>query len=115
MRGACEFNYCNCTKFWSDSSNKTKCINCGHGHVWHKNTSKLSIQPPSPPPASAPKLSPANRIDMSCLVCNENRRNILVLPCKHFILCNICYDSLQKKECIMCRQEITSCIKDIYI
>ena len=58
---------------------------------------------------------PRERIDMSCLVCNENRRNILVLPCKHFILCNICYDSLQKKECIMCRQEITSCIEDIYI
>ena len=69
--------------------------------MWHKNTSNLSIHPPSPPPASAPKLSPANRIDMSCLVCNEHRRNVLVLPCRHLILCTICYDSLQKKECIM--------------
>ena len=113
MRGACEFNYCQCDKFCPDSS-KTKCINCNHGHVWHKNL--LSIQPPSPPPqATAPAISPSHKLDMSCLVCNEQRRCVLLLPCRHFILCNQCYDSLQKKECIMCRQNIDSCINDIFI
>ena len=65
--------------------------------------------------ASAPILSPVNRIDMSCLVCHERRRNVLVLPCRHLVLCGVCFDNLPKPECVMCRKTITSHIGSIYI
>ena len=65
--------------------------------------------------ANAPPLSPVNRIDMSCLVCHERRRNVLVLPCRHLVLCGVCFEHLPKPECVMCRKTITSHIGSIYI
>jgi len=128
MRGHCEFDDCQCPTFKSCGR---LCELCNHGKVWHKNIKsekKKKTRHPgftpivtgsNSPKASAPYLpSPINRIDMSCLVCQEHRRTVLVLPCRHFVLCETCYDNISHKsspECVMCRQIVTDCIKDIYI
>eukprot|EP00698_Gefionella_okellyi_P006314 TRINITY_DN15692_c0_g1_i1.p1 TRINITY_DN15692_c0_g1~~TRINITY_DN15692_c0_g1_i1.p1 ORF type:complete len:201 (+),score=35.48 TRINITY_DN15692_c0_g1_i1:157-759(+) len=41
-----------------------------------------------------------------CVVCMDMRRTVVLLPCKHQVLCRGCADVLQKNECPMCRQTI---------
>ena len=44
-----------------------------------------------------------------CCVCLDNKCNILLLPCDHFVLCDICckeiYDS---KKCPICQSDVYS-------
>ncbi len=126
MRGQCQFDNCPCSKYvkpenLDETTSTTLCRNCNHGKVWHKNLlsvntqNSLSMSPPQSPIPSAPKMSPINQIDMSCIVCNELRRSVLALPCKHFIVCETCFKSLPNKKCIMCRQEITDSIHNIFV
>lgn len=42
--------------------------------------------------------------ERSCVVCLENPRSILFLPCKHLCVCAECKDSLD--QCPLCRQKI---------
>mmetsp|Transcript_31228 Transcript_31228/g.50098 ORF Transcript_31228/g.50098 Transcript_31228/m.50098 type:complete len:1402 (+) Transcript_31228:1890-6095(+) len=42
-----------------------------------------------------------------CVVCFENKRDALFLPCGHIFLCMDCSKQLEKKVCPMCRKDIT--------
>lgn len=42
-----------------------------------------------------------------CLICFENKRDVLFVPCHHFILCSQCSDKIRKTECFVCKQPIT--------
>ena len=43
-----------------------------------------------------------------CLICGSERRNIILLPCKHYILCHNCeknnYNISKDRKCPVCRQ-----------
>ena len=43
-------------------------------------------------------------MDEVCLVCYNNLRDTLLLPCNHLILCRECATTL--RNCPICRQEI---------
>ncbi|CAK9008055.1 ATP-dependent helicase rhp16 (DNA repair protein rhp16) (RAD16 homolog) [Durusdinium trenchii] len=45
--------------------------------------------------------------DDSCVVCMENKRDALLLPCGHIYLCMGCAKNLDKRVCPMCREGIT--------
>jgi len=41
-----------------------------------------------------------------CTVCYENTREILFNPCKHFLVCRVCYEYSARTACMMCRRPI---------
>lgn len=42
-----------------------------------------------------------------CIMCYDNKKNLLFLPCNHYIACSNCYIQFQKKEeCPVCKQNI---------
>ena len=42
-----------------------------------------------------------------CIMCYDNMKNLLFLPCNHHITCSNCYIQFQKKEeCPVCKQNI---------
>jgi hypothetical protein len=44
-----------------------------------------------------------------CIMCYDNMKNLLFLPCNHHIACSNCYEQFQKKdECPVCKQKIIS-------
>jgi hypothetical protein len=44
-----------------------------------------------------------------CIMCYDNKKNLLFLPCNHYIACSNCYIQFQKKsECPVCKQKIIS-------
>lgn len=44
-----------------------------------------------------------------CIMCYDNKKNLLFLPCNHHITCSNCYIQFQKKnECPACKQKIVS-------
>eukprot|EP01084_Bolivina_argentea_P168418 292067_1 len=45
-----------------------------------------------------------NRI--KCRICYVNDRNILILPCKHQIMCLECYEKLDSNQCPVCKTYI---------
>ncbi|XP_003746330.1 E3 ubiquitin-protein ligase NEURL1B [Galendromus occidentalis] len=52
-----------------------------------------------------------------CIVCLESPRSVLLEPCAHFALCELCAHALQKserRECPVCRAQIKG-VKKIYM
>ena len=47
----------------------------------------------------------------NCLVCLENKPNILFLPCNHLIVCEECESNGKFKYCVKCRKQIFRKIK----
>lgn len=43
-----------------------------------------------------------------CVICLDNDPNIIFLPCGHQCCCNLCYEQLKDKKCLLCRRIITS-------
>lgn len=45
-----------------------------------------------------------------CVVCMANKRNILIEPCGHLVLCGTCYKELKhmgKNICVVCKGGVT--------
>jgi len=57
-----------------------------------------------PKKRTRPSQRPQSGIDMTCIVCMNNTREIIFLPCKHVICCNICATQINK--CPQCREII---------
>ena len=56
-----------------------------------------------------------NIIDsITCVICNDNRRNVLFKPCNHLVICDTCSGKTDIRECIMCKQYI-DCFEYAYI
>ena len=41
-----------------------------------------------------------------CVVCEDDKKQVVLLPCKHMCLCKACADFEKIKECPMCRTKI---------
>jgi len=50
-----------------------------------------------------------NGDDGNCAVCNENERDVVLLPCKHNVSCVKCSKSI--KQCPVCRFKVTDVIR----
>lgn len=48
-----------------------------------------------------------------CIICVENKRNTLLIPCKHVVLCADCSKLVDK--CPICKEIVESKIDKIYI
>jgi ankyrin repeat protein len=67
------------------------------------STSMLQIQPAS-----------TNKTDdnKECVICLENNRTHVCVPCGHYALCAECSTKVKKmRQCPICRADIASCIK----
>eukprot|EP00877_Chromochloris_zofingiensis_P007058 jgi/Chrzof1/2605/Cz11g22060.t1 len=51
--------------------------------------------------------------DFLCVVCMERPQQVMLMPCKHLVLCPACSDDVKSKNmtCPMCRTEITMHVK----
>lgn len=43
-----------------------------------------------------------------CVICEDGKKQVVLLPCKHMCLCKACADFEKIKECPMCRSNIES-------
>ncbi len=44
-----------------------------------------------------------------CCICLDNKCNILLLPCNHFVICDICCKEIYgNKTCPVCQEEVYS-------
>ncbi|KAL3087661.1 hypothetical protein niasHT_029190 [Heterodera trifolii] len=51
---------------------------------------------------------------LTCIICMDKERNVLLLPCNHAVVCNICAEQIMnspndagEKLCPFCRKKIT--------
>lgn len=51
---------------------------------------------------------------ITCVICNDNRRNVLFKPCNHLVICDTCSGTTDIQECIMCKQSI-DCFEYAYL
>lgn len=71
-----------------------------------------------------------SRQQLACIICLDAPRSVLLLPCKHLVLCSKCADELKQKAvtsrewrsvvrsqpvCPVCREVVTSNIQDVYL
>lgn len=42
---------------------------------------------------------------MKCMVCQEKNRSVAVMPCNHYVLCDMC--APKRTECPYCHSQIT--------
>ncbi|XP_022100990.1 E3 ubiquitin-protein ligase RNF26-like [Acanthaster planci] len=87
-----------------------------------KHAQQIRPTPPSAPSLSAPKSNKASlarqleeeRDRQLCVVCQDNGKNILILPCKHLCVCLECVEEItgqqrrDARKCPLCRQAIRS-------
>lgn len=68
-----------------------------------------SIPLPQPIISSLNELPQVEQTDieeLQCIFCYTNKKNIILRPCNHNIMCSACYIKLEKKnECPLCRCE----------
>lgn len=57
--------------------------------------------------------SPARTYDHICKICKVYEIHSILLPCAHFCICQICFDSLNQIECPYCRSSVTD-FKQVY-
>lgn len=48
--------------------------------------------------------------DYKCIICLDNKKSHLLVPCNHLCLCDNC-SSINMKSCPICRSDITSVVK----
>lgn len=48
--------------------------------------------------------------DEECIVCMDNPKEVVFVPCGHYSTCRSCYDQLVIKKCVMCRNMITQAV-----
>ena len=46
-----------------------------------------------------------------CIICLTDQRNIILLPCRHLLVCHTCYKGIKTGKCPSCRAQITSYAK----
>ena len=53
-----------------------------------------------------------NKDNLLCQVCNEGHREVVFLPCSHFVSCSTCAAS--SFQCILCERKISAFLKIYY-
>lgn len=59
-------------------------------------------------------LENSNHDPIICIVCSQELRNCIIIPCNHVCICKKCYNNNNLKKCPICRIDIFE-IQDIYI
>ena len=52
---------------------------------------------------------------MSCSICYDSEITLLLEPCNHICICELCYNSLIKKECPICKSRILTTKKVFFV
>lgn len=60
------------------------------------------------------KISSLMTQEMKCIICFDNLKNIILVPCHHMAMCSFCYENLNRKMCPICRKNILNVVR-IYI
>ena len=58
------------------------------------------------------KVCPAQRGELECIVCFENRVDCALRPCNHIVLCQRC--AVQLRKCPVCKKAIGARIGPMY-
>ena len=50
--------------------------------------------------------TPKNKEDTDCIVCFSSPKDVILLPCRHFCVCQSCSDSIKfhTNQCPICRE-----------
>lgn len=48
--------------------------------------------------------------DEQCILCCDNKKNIILNPCKHHIICSNCFNKMNNNYCPICKLEIENII-----
>ncbi|KAL0489590.1 baculoviral IAP repeat-containing protein [Acrasis kona] len=91
----------------------------------HQNIPSIQILPAVDQIATAPLAPPisnkqpeSNDVseDVECVVCMENNKSHLCVPCGHYALCKECAPIIiSSKMCPICRSEVTNCIQVFHV
>jgi hypothetical protein len=73
------------------------------------NTHHVTI----PMPIATATAAQKEEHNLLCSICYDASITLLLEPCNHICMCNACYNSLVKKECPVCKTEI-SATKKVY-
>ena len=55
------------------------------------------------------------QISLLCSICYDNNINLLLEPCNHICICDLCYNLLVAKECPICKTNILTTKKVFFI
>ena len=77
------------------------------------NTHHVTIPMPIATAATA-TATQKEQHSLLCSICYDDSISLLLEPCNHICMCQACYNSLVKKECPVCKTEI-SATKKVYI
>ena len=63
-------------------------------------------------PPSEPKETKRTKEDNTCVICADNAKEVVCIPCGHFCMCPVCMEEILTREslgdCPVCRAKITS-------
>ena len=59
------------------------------------------------------KLKDEEHENRMCVICQEEQKSVLLMPCRHLCCCKVCSRRQELKSCPLCRKEITQKI-DVY-
>jgi hypothetical protein len=79
---------------------RTQCEKCSKSSK-RNSTSDRQVPPPLPP------AKPIEETDRTCVICLDQPRSHLIIPCYHFIACSDCIRNFGfGSECPMCRTKV---------
>jgi len=50
-----------------------------------------------------------NSNSIECLVCSDNKRDVIFQPCSHIVTCHLCASRV--KKCLLCKEKVQARIK----
>ena len=71
------------------------------------DVSQQQVAAAAAPPQQGSQLSAIDEEHL-CVICEDARKQVMILPCRHMCLCTKCADSHQIKECPLCRGKVES-------
>ena len=46
-----------------------------------------------------------------CMICLDNRKNVLIQGCNHYVICDECETRIHRKKCRQCQKSYSNVIK----
>ena len=56
---------------------------------------------------------PKEKDQRNCVVCLDRERSRVLLPCRHYALCETCWSSLPKRDCPVCRSPVNDVVEPL--